>query len=278
MKMRDVCTRYTTSRVIAKSTAVCLWCSVRLLERFAGRRLCASELTDDLLNSWIASLKTKPATICTHRGNILTLLRFAADLGLCAEPVARRIRKPPKPKPKPQAWSIDELRRVLRVVDNLAGNTRRYGRPFPACVYFGCLTRVAYQTGLRRGNLFSLRQSDVTDGGLVYVKHEKTGQPHLCTIEVDALTLLRSLPGDEPLRWRDNRSFYKRWKRICLAAKVPHGGPQRIRKTAATQVWLVDQTNPSRVQQFLGHLTGDMWRHYVDLSQGTQRPPKPPAL
>jgi len=233
-----------------------------------------------MLDSWVATEEAvlAPATVIGHRASVLTILRLAADDGWCNEPVNRKVRRPRKPKPLPKAWTIPELRRVLDVCDNLPGELVRFGTSIPVCVYFGCFVRTAYETGLRRGNLFTVRQVDVKDNGVVYVKHEKTGQPHVCEMSPLTLQLFRQLPGEYPLRWRNCAKFYRRWKRICIAAKVPHGGPQRIRKTAATQVWLVDQTNPSRVQQFLGHLTGDMWRHYVDISQGTQRPPKPPSL
>ena len=212
-----------------------------------------------------------------HRASVITILRAMADDGKCQEPVSRKIRRPRKPKPRPAAWTIDELRRVRDVCDNLPGQLKRFGTSVPVCVYFGCFVRMAYETGLRRGNLFGMTQDSVRNGA-VYVTHEKTGQPHACRISPEAVALFRQLPGEYPLRWTNCSKFYSRWKKICIAAKVPHGGPQRIRKTAATQVWLEQQDNPSRVQQFLGHLTGDMWRHYVDLSQGTDRPPQPPKL
>jgi len=243
-----------------------------------GFDLPVAEITADWLNGWLAAMTSGERTKIKHRGNALTLLRAAADAGWCPEPVARKVRKPRRPKPKPSAWSLDQLRRIRDAADDLDGVIRRHGTAVPACIYWGCLIRLAYETGLRRGNLFALRQSDVTDAGLIYVRHEKTGEPHLCSLSPHTLALLRRLPGECPLRWADSRSFYRRWRRICTAAGVPYGALHRCRKTAATQVWLEDQSNPTRVQQFLGHLTPEMWRHYVDRSQGGDRPPQPPEL
>lgn len=249
-----------------------------LCKAFGKPDIPLAALVPDRINSWLASMQCGDRTRIKHRGNLLTLLRSAADQGWCAEPISRKIRKPPRPKPKPAAWSIEQLRRIRDAADDLPGAIRRHGVSVPVCVYWGCLIRLAYETGLRRANLFALRQTDVTNAGLVYVRHEKTGEPHLCTITPPTLALLRQLPGDEPLRWVDNRSFYRRWKSICCAAGVPYGALHRCRKTAATAVWLEDQSNPTRVQQFLGHLSADMWRHYVDRSLGQQLPPQPPAL
>ena len=269
---------YLQKRVLTDRSIASIESSVRSFRRHrSGDDVLVSDITPETLNNWLSAISLSPRTIIKHRGNLLSLLRDAADDGKCDEPVNRRIRKPRKPKPQPKAWSLDELRRVFKACDNMKGNIYRYGVLTPRCVYFGCLARCAYETGLRRGNLFALTQSDVRDDGTIYIIHEKTGEPHVCSLSDMTLCLLRQLPGDQPLRWRDNRSFYRRWKSICAAAGVPNGGLHRIRKTAATQVWLIDEQNPSRVQQFLGHLTGDMWRHYVDKSQGSSRPPKPPA-
>jgi len=276
--LRDALDVYTQRRLIRKRSIETLSSSVESLIAFVGDDVPVATITQDVLNNWLGSMKCKPRTVIKHRGNILSILRDASDDGHCPEPIARKIRKPRRPKPLPQAWTKEQLLAVRIAADAMTDIIRRHGVCHAAGLYFGCLVRCAYQTGLRRGNLYSLRQSDVTDAGLIYVRHEKTGAPHICSVDGLTLAMFRELPGELPLRWSDNRSFYRRWRKICAAANVPYGGPQRIRKTAATQVWLEAQDNPSRVQAFLGHLTPDMWRHYVDRSQGEHRPPRPPEL
>lgn len=277
--LHDALDAYVDRRTLSAGAVRKLTASVHACSRQIGN-VTVDAITHEMLNEWIAIEEKKfhAATVIGHQASVITILRAMADDGRCQEPVSRKIRRPRKPKPLPKAWTIEELRRVQATCDDLPGELKRFGTCVPVCVYFGCFVRFAYETGLRRGNLFSLRQTNINDDGTCYVKHEKTGQPHVCEISQVALALFRQLPGEFPLRWRNCSKFYRRWKLICKAAKVPHGGPQRIRKTAATQVWLEQQDNPSRVQQFLGHLTGDMWRHYVDQSQGTNRPPKPPSL
>ena len=111
------------------------------------------------------------------------------------------------------------------------------------------------------------------------IRHEKTRTPHFCELSEVARDLFLSLPGEQPLDWNTTeKCYYRRWKRICQIAEVPYGATQKIRKTAATLLWLEDEDNPSRVQRFLGHRTPTMWEHYVDTSQGKTRPPKPPRL
>lgn len=276
--LRDALDSYAASRSLRERSIDTLSSSIESLAAFAGDDILVEEITPEVLNEWLASLECKPRTIIKHRGNVLSILRDAADDGWCPEPVSRKIRKPRKPKPQPKAWSLSQARAVVAAADGIKGDIRRHGVKHPAMLYFGCLARFAYQTGLRRGNLFAIVQGDVDALGRIYVKHEKTGEPHVCSVGADALAMFRQLPGENPLKWSDNRSFYRRWRKICESAGVPYGGLHRIRKTAATQVWLEDQNNPSRVQAFLGHLTGDMWRHYVDRSQGDNLPPRPPEL
>lgn len=69
---------------------------------------------------------------------------------------------------------------------------------------------------------------------------------------------------------------YTFWrKHVIDVARVCHGAMQQIRRTGATHL-AIDHLDA--VQQFLGHLTPDMWRHYVDRSPGDSLPPKPPDL
>lgn len=274
--LRDALKTYFNKRELKPSSVDTMRFTINsFLRHVNGTDIALDAVTQDRVNEWLGAMSCSDRTKIKHRGNMLSILRDAADDGHCSEPVARRIRKPRKPRPQPKAWSIDELQRVVRVCDDLIGNLRRHGGVCPACVYFGCLVRIAFETGLRRGNIIALTQADVHDDGTVYVKHEKTGQPHVCTISQDTVKLFRQLPGEKPFHWKDNKSFYERWRKICKAANVPRGALQRIRKTASTSLWTEAPDNPTRVQMFLGHLTHDMWKHYVDQSKGTERPPAP---
>lgn len=246
------------------------------LVRSAGN-LSAGQVDADTLNKWLSGLESEQrssATIRSYRADLLAVLRLGCDMGWCSEPISRRIRKPKLPNPLPCAWSFEDFSRLLRTAENLPGEFRG----MPACAYWTCLFRIAYESGLRRGNLFRLRQGNVRDDGTLYVRHEKTGQPHTCTLDPGTIRLLRKLPGDMPLHTSNCGYYYRALKKICKLAGISPGGLQKIRKTAATLVWLEDEDNPSRVQRFLGHLTPDMWRHYVDTSQGVKRPPRPPRV
>lgn len=269
---------YTERRTLAHRSRAALRTAVASFSSLFGD-LPVDQIDSIALNRWIENLEhsCSPRSVITYRSGVLSILRMAADDGVCVEPNTRKIRRPRKPRPLPRAWTDDQLRRVVQVCENLPGQLRP-PRSCPACVYFTALVRIAYETGLRRGNLFSLQQSEVRDDGTVYVRHEKTGEPHVCQLDPGTVALLRQLPGTYPLRWRNSNTYGRWWKRIYTAANVPRGGCQMVRKTAATLVWLQDPGNPSRVQRFLGHLCPDMWRHYVDLSQSPLRPAKPPRL
>jgi len=278
---------YLQRRTLSPWSAQALTYSVRSFETFLGRDPLLAEVTETLLNAWIHDLRERrltPQTIIKHRANLLSLLREAADDGLVPEPRTRKIARPKKPRPQPRAWTLDQLRRLLRVCEQLPGHVNRHAangpiQKIPAATYFPALVHVAYETGFRRSQVFHLQRSDVADDGTVYVIHEKTGNPHTCRLSSRTAALFFALPGPQPLIWNTNdKTYYQIWQRICQAAGVPHGSLQRVRKTAATAVWVADPNVPQKVQRFLGHLTGEMWRHYVDASHSNEQPPSPPRL
>jgi len=82
--------------------------------------------------------------------------------------------------------------------------------------------------------------------------------------------------SDYPLRWPGNaRQFYRHWERIVQVAKVRRGALQQIRRTAATYLAKDDR---SAVQQFLGHSSPSMQKHYIDESQARKRDIRPPRF
>ena len=273
--LRECLAEYVRQHTLKLRTARQMGIAVKSLVQHAGD-LSADQYDIDTLNRWLQAIEAscEPATLRSYRADVLAVLRLGADMGWCHEPIARRIRRPKLPPPMPIAWTQEQFERLLRVAKDLPGDWRGV----PACAWFTCLFLMAYDTGFRRGNISILKQSNVSDAGVVYVRHEKTRVPHVADAKPLTVALFRRLPGDYPLACPKSGQYDRTLKRMCDLANIPHGGLQRIRKTAATLVWLDNEANPSRVQQFLGHLTGDMWRRYVDVSQSRQQRPGPPKL
>jgi integrase len=142
-----------------------------------------------------------------------------------------------------------------------------------APAWWKALLVVAWNTGLRRGTLFSMRWDDVNwkDHQLVLPgARMKSRRPMIVHLNGPALEALRSIRTDRELifpwsRAHIGRYFHELFHKLQDAAGIPvkdHFGLHNIRKTVATTLW---DTNPGAAQFALGHATSDVTRkHYVD--------------
>lgn len=251
--------RYAVQREISDSSVYQLRRSALIFERWAGEPIDVGAITDDQLSRWLYDLRNQyaQATLRKIRGDVLTLLRDAAEAGLCDPP--KRVRKIARPKPNPQAWSASEVAVIIEAATRLRGvlvDGRRRAD------YFSALFLAAWETGLRRSDLFRLRQRDIGDGGRIVLTQKKTGDAHVAHVRPDTVARLRRL-GDTPLSWPStNRLFYYWFDKVVAASGVPpHGGLHCIRASGATDVAL---HQPGRQTRFLGHTTPAADSHYLD--------------
>lgn len=265
---------YALYRRLAAATAYQHSRAVRLFEAWLGRPATVGDLTDETVSRWLASLEVTHAqrTVAGHRTNVLTLWRDAAARGLCVPP--NRVRRVPRPDPCPVAWTLDELRAVLCVCRQLTGVLVNNA---PRADYFATLVNAAYDTGLRRSDLFLLRRDAIRADGSLTLRQHKTGRTHCVQLRTPTLDGLAHLPGPRPLSWpyHSPSFFYKVWKRIIRVAGVRHGALQQIRRTGASHLAI---DHPERVSRYLGHRTPGMQRHYVDLAIAEPRRILPPPL
>jgi len=202
-----------------------------------------------------------PRSRQNHRANVLTVLRFAADRSDAPEIPSRRVRRVKIPPPSPWAWADEELSRLVDAASRLTGYLT--ARPKLLRSHYAlALIGGAHDTGLRRGDLFAIDKTDIDPDGTIRLRQGKTDEPHVCRLSEHVAKLVRSIPYPRPLRWTGRNGDYTAlWKELCTTANIRYGLTQQIRRTAATSVW---EESPELVQQFLGHRTPTMWRHYVD--------------
>lgn len=272
---RDAVEHYCLLHAMAPKAEYQVRHSCDLFQAWAARPLQLDELTEPLLSAFVKAMEARYSKryAINHRANCLAVWNAAADAGLCEHPRSRLVRKLKRPRPNPQAWTLDEMKRIIAAAERMDGKT---ARGIWRRVYFPCLIHVAYETGLRRGDLWRLHRDDVTDDGRLLICQHKTSDPQVCQLTPRTLERLCGIPGPIPLAWPSNeKTYYLIWKRLCVAAGVPHGATHRVRRTGATHLWLRD---PEAVQQYLGHRTPEMRWHYIDRSHGQFSAPQPPAI
>ena len=219
--------------------------------------------------------KWKPKTLQNMRAGILAIWNHAIESDICEQYRKSKIRPIAVPRPVPVAWTEEELSRLLAASANLSGCFRS---GINRQLYYDAAIRVAYDTGLRRGDLWRLSVSDVNDRGIVNTIQGKTREGHTCVLRqrtMDSFFGLSrhihrlKLPHHKtPLLWTkaSQAELYAGWGTLRDQAKVDkHGSFQMLRRTGATQV---ERNSPGAASRFLGHRTeGLAKRHYIDPSQ-----------
>lgn len=270
--LRDWCARYSLRRGLCAKAAYFVGRTVELFDLWLQRPSTIRDLDEDTASQWIAWLETKyaPRTRSGLRGNLICLWRFIAEEKQVQWP--GKIRRAPKPEPQPVAWTLDELRR-LRLAALAASGTIKNGAS--RRLYLVTLLDAAYESGLRRGDLWRLEQNHFLGNGIIAVRQNKTGAPHEPQINEDTLSSIRLLPGKFPLKWPGTeKGFYDCWRIWMLRPSgVRRGVLQQIRRTGATHL---ESIRPADTQRYLGHKTPTMKKHYVDRSQAYGPAPQPP--
>ena len=144
---------------------------------------------------------------------------------------------------------------------------------FKTPAWWRALIVLAYNTGLRRGTLFSLRMDDIDwqKSRLVIASGRmKSGRGHLIHLNATTLEHLRAIRTDRELVfpwYRHPKRFYDYFHRLQDMAGIPkddHFTLHAIRRTLATRLW---ELEPQAAPLALGHAGSDVTiRHYVQSS------------
>lgn len=266
-RLSEVVADYATVRGLCGQAAYLMRRTDRIYSDWLTRAARTGDLDDLSVSRWLEWAEGHYARwTCTGlRTRILCLWRFAARRKLCAGP--GEVRREPAPTPMPRAYTVEEVGRLVRAARLLTTERTRD--------YFSALLPAAYESGLRKGDLQRLRREQIRPDGLIAVRQHKTGQPHIVSVRPETAAAILALPGDCPLKcpWSTAR-YGELWSRLRAMADVRDGGLQKLRRTGAT--WVAAEHGVEAARQFLGHRSGEMWRHYVDESLARPRPWMPP--
>jgi integrase len=265
-KLAQIVQDYRTIRKLSPGAAYLLKRTAVLYGAYLGREAMASDLTDLSVSAWLEHLESicAPWTRAGHRTRILGLWRFAAKRLLCQPP--GEVRRAPAPEPMPSAWSVDEVGRLVSACQWL--NAR-------AAAYFKALILAAYESGLRRSDLWGLSREQIASTGVIAVRMHKTSVPHVVSVRPETAAMILELAGPKPLACPYSSGRYgEYWARLCSMADVRHGGCQQLRRTGATLIAAEHGEDAARA--FLGHKSRDMLDHYIDRSVTQPRPWLPP--
>jgi integrase len=195
-----------------------------------------------------------PATIQKEATVLKHALRLAVEWELIHSNPAERVQLPRPAEGRTRYLSPKELRAVLKAAPEWMR------RPIALAAF----------TGMRRGEILSLRWKDVDIAGRrLYLHETKNGTLRVIALNDLAVGVIKSLPGGEPaqpvLPSVDAARLSVYTKRLFASVGIQDASFHSLRHTAAS--WLVMKgVDLYTVGQVLGHRTPRMTQRYAHLS------------
>lgn len=245
---------------------------VAALAAHAGESDAFRLFTEPLVNAFLRSLPCSPQTVRSYRASILALWSFAADLDLTDYPVHRRIWSPACPAPLIDCYTLDEARALLTTAARLLGE---YPNGVAKRLYWGATIRLAWDSGLRRGDVWAFRRDAVRPDGSALVLQHKTGQVVPVKLRPSTVAALDLIPRPAPCAWPLDPSFFGRhFKRLVREAKVCRGTFRWLRRSSGSYV---EWQQPGAGHKQLGN-GPDVFQRNYDAKLGGATWPQPPPL
>lgn len=255
--------------------------AVRLFDRHVGRPVLLAELTESLLVGFLAeySGRVGPSTVNSKRRSILTLWTQAARDGLIPAPDRLRVPRAREYRRAPEAWTVDEVSRLIRTAASVRGQIGRVTRG----LWWSTLLRTLWETSSRVSALLSVRPLDCHLEErylLVRAEFTKQGIDQVYWISADCVEAVSRVYDPHAARIWDwpftDRHFFKTLRQIVEAAGL------RADKRLAMQLsHKLRRSNLSHVaangglelaRQQAGHASAQTTlRHYIDPTIARQR-------
>lgn len=223
------------------------------------------QLTPELVNRFLAGLTVGPTTRSNIRRELLTLWRYAHEIGSTEVYPARVTRIRPAYQP-PQAWSAEELSALMDAACNdrtpIGGKSGLLvSDALPAWI------GIAYDAGLRFGDVLTLTDKNFRNG-CVTMTASKTGKPlvrRLSELTNEfVVTLLARSPDGALFRWAITRRRAVLVWRAFLTRHGFKGSSKWLRRSCATYV---EMDRPGAATAYLQHSHPMLApRHYLDES------------
>ena len=267
--------------------------TLRQFVKWLGRDPRLDELNDELLSRWVVHLQATlaPKTAHGRRGDILGLWRDAFETDKTGKiQMPKRIRRVRVPDPEPESWTAEEVAKLIAAARSIEGFFRPEYRKWEIierATYLEAIIRAAWETGLRRGDLLSLRWEQIGKDGTVAKSQVKTGILHAGQLSPETMALMTKLNRNPPLQWPDAPAPRSRGGRSAwglgywlarirdLAGLGKRGALQKIRRSAATDVAI---HQPGMETRFLGHTNPKADRFYIDKKRLPHAAVSPQAL
>lgn len=210
-----------------------------VVERWAGQPIRLDELDERTVSAFLRDYSGQVAasTVRSKRNQILALWRAAAEDGLC-EPPTRRVRAARVPVVPVEAWERSEVEQLLEAAARLP---RRHPCGLRRSAWFDLAIRVAWDSGLRWGDLIALPVAAIRPDGTASVVQSKTGRPAVFRLSPGTMSALRAsleaCPRAIVCPWSaSHETFLAQVRRLVRRAGIRAGTWRWIRRGSGTDV------------------------------------------
>jgi integrase len=261
---------YAPSRIdLAAGTLRQMEITIRAFERWAGRKLTIADLSEDLLRQFLMAFRALPRSASTtnsKRCQLLALWRCAWDEEyLAAPPRTRKVRRLKSFAIPPEAWTAEEVGKILRVVQEIPGETA--GLATSAC--WRSLLLVIYDTGARKNEALATAPKDLSlVGRWIALSSRKNGR-RICPLHADTIAAVQAIwSAAREKVWPypfSREALDKRFRAILTRAAVAFGRGRgglfhKLRRTSGT---LVEANGGDGAKQ-IGDTRQVFEQHYLD--------------
>ena len=219
-----------------------------IIDFFKGRDIDTITRLD--IKKYLYDLPMKSKSKNTYKSCIKEIFEFACDDGVLSYNPAIAIRLKPDVKEDIQYYSRNEVNRLLSVATGVM-------KPY---------LHVAYNTGMRVGEVLGLQLGDFKEDGFIHIKRTRTkgiigdGKTNNAQRKVpyskEMLEIVREFQSDNIFifgRYDCASKFKRRWAKVVKDAEIPHYKMSCSRHTFATLMLRECIVSINELSGLLGH-------------------------
>lgn len=269
MNRHEFIAAYLAARPCSEGYARTLEKRTAKLEQFAGRSDLTAIFNEAVINAFLASLNgLSPYTKNKYRSDFLAVWRAAADEDRLPYPQPRRIRREKQPARVIDCYLEHEARSLVVAAEHLPG-------AYPSGVarrhYWPAIIRAGWDSGLRRGDLWRLKVSQIRRDRTAIISQSKTGAIIVVRFHPGTVKAINRAGGslDWPLcEW----CFGVHFQEIVSLSGLGRGTFRWLRRGSGSRI---DADHPGRGHRHLGNTREVFERHYdAQLTNGSVMPPE----
>lgn len=271
MQLSEFVNRYLTLRAVTPAYGATLKKRCAKLIVFAGRGELAYCFNESTVNEFLASLTDVNAvTRNKYRQDFLAIWRAAADLDLIPYPQPRRLRRE-RPMPRViECYEVGEVRSLLAAAERMDG---AYPSGTPRRHYWPAILRAAWDSGLRRGDLWRLKSSNIRKDGTAIIVQHKTRNAVMVRFHKSTLKAIETAGGH--LEWGQcDWCFGTHFQEISRSSGLNRGTFKWLRRGSGS---IIEAFNPGLGHRQLGN-TEQVFRAHYDAKLGEANRPMVPEL